>query len=125
MPALTNRKPAKGGSDEHHRRISESLKEHHRRNRKPKKRGWLARRVSNHFSASNVTHRKVHKDPEVKKAKREARKAEGELHDAHRITKLSPERVAEINDKFAKAKAREEELISKAIKKHSRFKGTD
>ncbi len=118
---VSKRAPAKGGSKEHHRRISEGLKEYHEGKSK-KKKGWLAKRLANHFHPNNVAHRKIGKDPEVKRARKEARKAEGELYNAvHSKTKLSPEKIAAIKEACARANKRRDEATSKAVKKYGAY----
>lgn len=113
---VSTRKPAKGGSTEHRRRISEGLKEHYRK--KPKKRGWLARRIASHFHPDNIKHRKVINDKAYKSARKQARKIEGDLYEAVQVKKLSPEKIAAIKSALAKARSQEDDAINNARKKH-------
>jgi hypothetical protein len=115
MPA--NRKPAKGGSKEHHRRISESLRQYHAGNRvsKRKKMNPLARWLRNRRDPANVRHRLIQRDAEYKRARREARKAEGDLAVSY---KFSEEKRKQIFEAFTRAKQAEDQAMSKAVRKY-------
>lgn len=112
-----NRRPAKKGSREHNKRISDGLIEYHKRNGKPKKKGVFAAAIARHFHPDNVRHRKIMGDKEVKRTGKEARQAEGKVAEGR--TKLTSEQKDAVRKALHNAIAKHEKAIREASKRHT------
>lgn len=109
--------PAKAGSPLHKKRISEGLKEYHRgKGKKSKKSNLLMRWWKSRNHPDNVRHRKMLNDPELKKARKELRKAEGDMSAGG--SGLTQEQRLAIRERIRKAKEREDKAYSQAHNKH-------
>ncbi len=108
-------KPAKAGSPLHRKRISEGLIEYHKHGKKKSKlgavRNWLAKRKH----PANLRFRKLQSDSDLKKARKELRKAEGDMAAAKTLTK---EQRDSLRARIKLAKEKEERAFQEARRKY-------